>query len=324
MKIKIAPRQAWQRFTDWLKQERPRHRRDWLLFSLLLLTNIYVWTGTRVYWLIYHEHKTDLITRAVEFYPLPAARVGTTFIPLSRYWRDVTAIKQYITVSGTTDRYKDIAVEDQVMARLMRAAAMRRLGERYNITVTNDEIEAAYQATAAEEQNLLERNLEEYYGFKPADFKVWIAETLLERKIAEQLPRKRHISHILYSVDPGASSTADEKMKKQAEAAVTKLREGADFAELAKQDSNDATSRDNGGDIGWVSRGTSGNPIIDDAFEQAAFSAPIGEVTGPIRGTRGWHIILVREESGALDGNLDTIVAQELNDAGTATYLDDL
>lgn len=324
MKPKLSPRQGWQRLTAWFKRERPTNRRDWLLFTLLLLTNIYVWSGVYLFRQIYHNHRTDLITRSVEFYPFPAGRVGTTIIPLSRYWRDVTAINQYITVSGTADRYKDIKVTNQVMSRLMRAAAIRRLGDRYNISVSQDEIEASYQATAAEEQNLLERNLQEYYGFTPADFKVWIAETLLERKVADQLPRKRHISQILYSVDPGASAAADEKMKQNAEAAVTKLRAGADFAELAKQDSNDATSRDNGGDIGWVSLGTPENPIIDDAFQQAAFSAPVGEIVGPIRGTRGWHIILVREESGILDGSIDSIVAQELNDAGTVTYIDNL
>ena len=324
MKLNISPKKWWRALISWFKTESPSTRRDWLLLVLLLLTNVYVWTGLRVYWVIYREHRTDLITQSVKFYPLPAGRVGTTFIPLSRYWRDVQAIQQYVTVSGTADRYKDVAIEDQVMTRLMRAAAVRRLAERYSLSVTKDEVEAAYQATAAEEQNLLERNLEQYYGFTPADFKIWIAETLLERKVSEQLPRKRHIAHILYSVDAGAPASADERMKKLAEDGVRRLREGKDFAELAKAESNDATSRDNGGDIGWVSRGTAGNPIIDDAFEQAAFSAPVGEVTGPIRGTRGWHIILVKEESGQLDGNLDTIVAQELTDAGTVSYLKDL
>jgi hypothetical protein len=304
MKLNISPKKIWRGLVNWFRTQSPTTRRDWLLLALLLLTNVYVWTGLRVYWVIYQDHRTDLITQSVKFYPLPAGRVGTTFIPLSRYWRDVQAIQQYVTVSGTADRYKDVAIEDQVMTRLMRAAAVRRLAERYGLSVANDEIEAAYQATAAEEQNLLERNLEQYYGFTPADFKVWIAETLMERKVTEQLPRKRHISHILYSVDAGAPASADERMKKLAEDAVRRLREGKDFVELAKAESNDATSRDNGGDIGWVSRGTTGNPIIDDAFEQTAFSAPVGEVTGPIRGTRGWHIILVREETGQLDGTL--------------------
>lgn len=319
MKLKLPP----IHLKEWWRQNSPQTRRDWILMTLLLLTNVYVWTGIRVYWVIYREHHNELIANAVRFFPLPAARVGTTIIPLSRYWRDVTAVKQYVQVSGTADRYKDVAVEDQVMARLTRAAAVRRLGERYGLSITNKEIEDAYQATAQAENDLLERNLEQYYGFTPADFKVWIAETLLERKVAEQLPRKRHVSHILYSVDPGAPSNVDEQMKAKTEAGVQKLRDGKDFAELAKAESNDATSRDQGGDIGWVTRGTADNPLIDATFEQAAFSAPLGEVVGPIRGTRGWHIILVREESGQLDGNLDTLIQQELKDADTISYLKD-
>ncbi len=324
MKLKLSPKNWWLGLKTWFREQSPSTRRDWILLVLLVLTNVYIWTGIRVYWLIYREHRTEYITQSVKFYPLPAARLGTTFIPLSRYWRDVTAVKKYVQESGTADRYKDIAVEDQVMARLARAAAVRRLAERYGMSVTSDEVEASYVATAQEEQDLLERNLQQYYGFTPADFKIWIAETLLERKVQEQLPRKRHVSHILYSVDIGAPASSDEKMKKLAEDGVRQLREGKDFASLAKQMSNDATSRDNGGDIGWVSRGTPGNALIDDAFEQAAFSAPIGEVTGPIRGTKGWHIILVTEQTGILDGSFEGLVTQEINTAGLTTYLKDL
>lgn len=316
--------EAGKRLGLWFKTQSPVARKDWLLVALLILTNIYVWTGLRVYWAIYKQKNTSIIETAVKFYPLPAGRVGTTVVPLSRFWRDAQAVQQYVQVSGTADRYQNVEINDQVMTRLARAAAVRRLADRYGISVTQDEVDAAYEATAAEEQDLLERNLEQYYGFTPGDFKVWIRETLLERKVSDQVPRKRHLLHILYSVDAGAPTSDDERMKKLAEDAVVKLRGGQDFGELAKQESNDATSRDQGGDIGWLTRGTAENPLIDAAFEQVAFSCPLNEVTGPIRGTRGWHVILAKEESGHLDGSLDGVVAQELATAGYVTYLEDL
>lgn len=310
----LAPR-LWRNLTL------PSHKREWVLATLLILTNLYVWSGLYVYHQIYRQGRTEIISQAVRFYPLPAARVGGTVIPLSRYWRDVQAINTYIKESGTADRYKGISVEEQVMSRLLRAAAIRRLAQRYNLDVTEQEVEAEYRATAQQENDLLERNLQRYYGFAPADFKVWLTETLLERKVADSVPRRRNVAHILFIAESTAPPEAIEAAKRRAESVLTSIREGQDFAEMAKQHSNDAASRDKGGELGWITRGSGGAAFIDAQFEEASFSAPLGEVAGPFQSSRGWHLILAKEEAGQLDGSLDNIIKEELREAGLATYL---
>lgn len=65
------------------------------------------------------------------------------------------------------------------------------------------------------------------------------------------------------------------------------------FAELAKEESDDRGSSMRGGDLGWFGKGMMVKP-----FEDACFSMKEGEISGPIRTAYGWHIILKEGERG--------------------------
>ncbi len=68
---------------------------------------------------------------------------------------------------------------------------------------------------------------------------------------------------------------------------------GADFAEVAKRESADKASGAAGGDLGTFGRGS-----MVPAFEAAAFSLPVGEVSQPVQTQFGWHLIQVQEKVG--------------------------
>ena len=78
-----------------------------------------------------------------------------------------------------------------------------------------------------------------------------------------------------------------------------KLEAGGDFAELAKTNSQDTTNKDQGGDLGTISRGQ-----MVEEFEEAAFSLPVGEISQPVKTEYGYHIIKVTEKIPAREGTL--------------------
>ncbi len=118
---------------------------------------------------------------------------------------------------------------------------------------------------------------------------------------------QRLASHILISVPAGADAAtqkaAEDKAAKLAEQAKAP---GADFAALAKANSQDPGSAENGGDLGWVTRGMMVGP-----FEQALFGiAKPGEVVGPIKSEFGYHVIKLREVKGQSAKPFEDVRAQ--------------
>jgi peptidyl-prolyl cis-trans isomerase C len=91
-------------------------------------------------------------------------------------------------------------------------------------------------------------------------------------------PEMRHLRNIV---------VAD---KADADAVVAQLRGGADFAAVAKQRSLDPTTKDKGGDLGFLA-----SDQLEDDYAKAAFMAPAGSVLDPVQGARGWNVGQVLE-----------------------------
>jgi len=82
-----------------------------------------------------------------------------------------------------------------------------------------------------------------------------------------------------------------EEAKKKAEELYQRLKQGEDFAQLARQYSEDSASADKGGDLGFFGRGQMVKP-----FEEKAFSLKMGEISEPVLTEYGYHIIKVEEK----------------------------
>jgi peptidyl-prolyl cis-trans isomerase C len=66
--------------------------------------------------------------------------------------------------------------------------------------------------------------------------------------------------------------------------------QGADFADLARAESNDPGSSSKGGDLGFLTHGQT-----VPSFEEAAFALPTGELSQPVKTAYGYHIIKMEE-----------------------------
>jgi peptidyl-prolyl cis-trans isomerase SurA len=109
---------------------------------------------------------------------------------------------------------------------------------------------------------------------------------LLEKrgKAAQAGVQQTHVRHILLRAREGLSdSEAREKLRKMRQSIVG----GADFAQLARTQSEDA-SASRGGDLGWVA---AGDTVPE--FERAMNALKEGEVSEPIQTPFGWHLVQV-------------------------------
>jgi peptidyl-prolyl cis-trans isomerase C len=91
----------------------------------------------------------------------------------------------------------------------------------------------------------------------------------------------------------GHPDLSEEKALESAKAIRAKLVAGASFAELAKSESDDQGSGENGGDLGTFPQGA-----MVEEFDKVAFEIPVGQVSEPVKSAFGYHLILI-ESRGA-------------------------
>jgi peptidyl-prolyl cis-trans isomerase C len=99
-----------------------------------------------------------------------------------------------------------------------------------------------------------------------------------------------HASHILISVAPKATPVQKTEAKTKAQAVLKQVRGGADFATVARAQSQDPGSGPNGGDLGFFPKGQ-----MNPQFEDAAFALKPGAVSAVVETPFGFHIIKVHE-----------------------------
>ncbi|MEE2762477.1 MAG: peptidylprolyl isomerase [Pseudomonadota bacterium] len=103
----------------------------------------------------------------------------------------------------------------------------------------------------------------------------------------KQVIQQHRVRHIL--IRP-SEAVPDVDAEAKIRDIYQQLTDGADFAELAREHSDDPVSGSDGGNLGWVSRGQ-----MVPAFEQAMLEADLNELRGPFRSQFGWHILQVQE-----------------------------
>lgn len=197
------------------------------------------------------------------------------------------------------ERYGEQAI-DQLITEIL----IEQEAERHNIQVGDDEIEAEIDAMAGQYggRETLEMLLSQS-GSSLEAFKRDIRLNLyVERILADEIEVTDDEVREYYENNQDLYEQ-EEQIKARhilvedsalARELLTQLRNGADFAELAEKHSTDTVSAANGGDLGWFPRGQMVEP-----FEEAAFSAEIGEIVGPVETEHGYHLIEVLDHREA-------------------------
>jgi parvulin-like peptidyl-prolyl isomerase len=150
-------------------------------------------------------------------------------------------------------------------------------------------------------------------------------------KIGEDDVRKAYeadktasVRHILL-LTQGKSDAEKTEIRKKMEGILVRARAGEDFAGLAKEFSEDPGSKDNGGLYEDKVRGTWAKP-----FEDAAFSVPVGQISGIVETNYGYHVLKVenrKKETAPYEevkAQLEAQMRDSRQSAAFETYLADL
>jgi len=145
----------------------------------------------------------------------------------------------------------------------------------------NREIRGKVSVTPEEVQRYYEQHLSEY-----------------------STPEKIELAHIFFRLPEDAPKDQVAAVTAKADDVYRRIKKGADFAEMAKEYSEDSTGQ-SGGELGWFKKGE-----MLESIEKAAAHLKVGEVSEPVRSKVGLHIIKVEGREGATHQKLDELSDQ--------------
>ena len=131
-------------------------------------------------------------------------------------------------------------------------------------------------------------------------------------------PEQVRVSHILLNIEGQDEAT----VKTRAEDLLKQIKDGADFATLAKAHSQDPVSAAKGGDLDFFAKGR-----MVPAFEAVAFTLPVGQLSDVVRTPFGFHIMKVTDKKAAEVQPLDAVrpqISEQLKFERAQTRVQDL
>ena len=154
-------------------------------------------------------------------------------------------------------------------------------------------------ATGLKIQKLIEKETGGAAKVTDADVKKFYDEN--KERLAQ--PETVTARHLLVKIEQGADDKAKAAAKAKAEGLRKQLKDGADFAKLVKENSDDPGSKETGGEYTFP-RGQ-----MVPAFENAAFTQPLKEIGPLVETPFGFHIIQTLSKNAAKSPALDEVKA---------------
>lgn len=217
-----------------------KHRIVIITTSLFLLAVVAFFTYSTL--ALYRFQSTStFVYRVTQVIPFPVARSGGQFVAYENYLFELRHYTHYYETQAKLDLESEAGKEQlaefkhRALEKVINDAYVKKLAQEKGITVSNAEVEE--QIKVVRNQNRLggservfEDVLKDYWGWSVDDFKRSLRQQLLTQKLTAKL---------------------DTDTQARAEAALSELKSGADFAATAKKYSDDASTKDNGGEFGF-------------------------------------------------------------------------
>jgi len=259
---------------------------------------------------------------------LPTVFEGGTFAGLDRYTSEVQE-RFRMGVAEFEERIHQSVLEGKIVRLVTDGVAAspeeveqeyRRRNERVKIeyavfrptlleariTPSEADLSAYFEAKKAQYQ-VPERRAIRYVLLDPTQLRQRVSATeeelrayYIQHTDIYRVQDRARVSHVLFKT-VGKSEAEVEEIRRKAEETLRKAKRGAKFEDLAKQYSED-TTKDAGGDLGWI---ITGQTVPE--FERVAFSLPKGSISDLVKTQYGFHIIKVVDRETARTKPLDEV-----------------
>ena len=218
-----------------------RHRVVKISVALFVLAIVAFFVGC-VLALYKFQSTSSFMYSVTRIVPFPVAKVGKDYVSYDDYLFELRHYMHYYQSQqdvnfNTDDGKRQLAsFKQRSMNQVVTQAYVKKLADRLHLSVSNREVNE--QVALVRSQNRLGasdevfRNvLREFWGWSTGDFKRELKSELLEQKVVSAL---------------------DTDTKGRAESALSKLKDGEDFEKLAEHVSDDAATREDGGEYGFA------------------------------------------------------------------------
>ncbi len=260
----------------------------WVLIFITLFVATFFVTGWGIYRLNWQNSFSNSVARVI---PYPAAIVNyTNWISFNDYNQNIQSIRKYLESKeaaykgsgfdfSTDEGLKRLAIiKKNVLNQLIENRIIRILAEKRGIKVSDAELSDTTNKILArdnqEKENLTQLSL--LYGWGSDDFQKRVVKDLLYRDKLEEYVKNQ--------------GELDKNAKVKLQTVLDKIKNGEDFAEVAKEFS-ESPSKEYGGLLPAFTK-----EEAPENFANVAFSIPVGKISDPIEGTDGWHIVKIEKK----------------------------
>jgi len=246
-----------------------------------------------------------------------AAAVNGSFVSQAEFDREFNRLKTSMAQTGQpADESQTAEIKTKALDNLIYGELLYQESQKQGLEVTDADLEAKW--SSLKERFGTEENFAQalaQMSLTEEEVKIQVRrgmaiERLIDREVVQKTtvadqevktfydehpdlfkqPAQVQASHILVTVKDPADQAQKDKARQKIEGIQHRLKNGEDFAALARE-ASDCPSKEKGGELGYITRGQTVKP-----FEDAAFALEPGRMSEIVETDFGYHIIKVTDK----------------------------
>ncbi len=216
-----------------------KHKIVWLSLAIFIIT-LLVFIVYSVLSLYRYQSTSTFMYRVTQIVPFPVARAGSRFVSYESYLfelrRNIHYYENQPKVNFESEEGKEQLedIKKQAMAQVINDALVKQMADKQGVSVSSQEVDQEIalmrqQSRLGPNDRVFEDVLRDFWGWSLNDFKRSLRQQILTQKVASSL---------------------DKDAQAKASSALSEIKSGQDFAQVAAKYSEDADTKDKGGDYG--------------------------------------------------------------------------